>query len=235
MPDRDLISMLRRLAGAQPDALAFRTEERTWRFDAVRDTAWQIGQALRAEGIGPGDRVACLTRHVIETTLLTLGAASIGAVCMPVNWRLSAQEAAYILANGGARLLITDAMFAATARTAAPPGLRRLLAVDACEGIDGFEAWYLAQPATDPGWLPDPDSTALQPPPPCSCCACLPQDSPSGLAAWIVEKFHGWTDCKRSPEEALSKDEMLTNICIYWFGGRIGSSMRLYKETLANK
>lgn len=69
----------------------------------------------------------------------------------------------------------------------------------------------------------------------CSPTRCRAQDSPSGLAAWIVEKFHGWTDCKRSPEEALSKDEMLTNICIYWFGGRIGSSMRLYKESLANK
>jgi acyl-CoA synthetase (AMP-forming)/AMP-acid ligase II len=162
LPDRDLISMLRRLAAAQPDALAFRTDARTWRFDEVRDTVWQIGQALRAEGIGPGDRVACLTRHVIETTLLTLGAASIGAVCMPVNWRLSAQEAAYILANGGARLLITDAMFAATARAASPPGLLRLMAVDACEGLSGFEAWYRAQAATDPGWLPDPDTTALQ-------------------------------------------------------------------------
>ena len=44
-----------------------------------------------------------------------------------------------------------------------------------------------------------------------------------------------WTDCKGTPDNALSKDEMLTNICIYWFSGRITSSVRLYKETLANK
>ncbi|KAF8056825.1 epoxide hydrolase [Scenedesmus sp. PABB004] len=61
------------------------------------------------------------------------------------------------------------------------------------------------------------------------------QDSPVGLAAWILEKFRTWSDCGGDPDAALSKDEMLTNICIYWFGGRIASSMRLYKETLSNK
>lgn len=39
-----------------------------------------------------------------------------------------------------------------------------------------------------------------------------------GLAAWILEKFHGWTDCGGNPDSALSKDEMLTNILIYWWG-----------------
>eukprot|EP00878_Enallax_costatus_P000126 GHUV01000166.1.p1 GENE.GHUV01000166.1~~GHUV01000166.1.p1 ORF type:complete len:398 (+),score=108.50 GHUV01000166.1:2289-3482(+) len=59
-------------------------------------------------------------------------------------------------------------------------------------------------------------------------------DSPVGLAAWILEKFRTWSDCGQVPDNALSKDELLTNICIYWFGGRIASSMRLYKETLSN-
>lgn len=60
-------------------------------------------------------------------------------------------------------------------------------------------------------------------------------DSPVGLSAWILEKLKGWSDCGADPEEALTKDEMLTNISIYWFGGRIASSMRLYKETMANR
>ena len=62
MPDRDLNAMLRRLAANQPDLVAFRTPERTWTFAQVFETACRIGNALRAEGIGPGDRVACLTR-----------------------------------------------------------------------------------------------------------------------------------------------------------------------------
>ena len=109
-----------------------------------------------------GARAYCLTRHVIETTLLTLAACKIGAVCMPVNWRLSADEATYILANGEARVLLTDAMFAATARRAAPEGLLAMLATDECAGLTLFASWYLAHPATDPGLQPDPDATALQ-------------------------------------------------------------------------
>ena len=56
-------------------------------------------------------------------------------------------------------------------------------------------------------------------------------DSPIGLAAWIVEKFHGWTDCNNDPQQAISFDDMLTNICLYWFTGSITSSSRLYYET----
>ena len=53
-------------------------------------------------------------------------------------------------------------------------------------------------------------------------------DSPAGLAAWIVEKFRAWTDCNGSPENAVSRDEMLANISLYWFTGAIGSSFWPY-------
>ncbi len=54
-------------------------------------------------------------------------------------------------------------------------------------------------------------------------------DSPAGLAAWIVEKFFAWTDNGgRSPEDAVSRDEMLANISLYWFTGAIGSSFWPY-------
>ena len=53
-------------------------------------------------------------------------------------------------------------------------------------------------------------------------------DSPAGLAAWIVEKFHAWTDNDGSPDDAFSRDEMLANISLYWFTGAIGSSFWPY-------
>ena len=53
-------------------------------------------------------------------------------------------------------------------------------------------------------------------------------DSPAGLAAWIVEKFRTWTDCGGNPENAVSRDEMLANISLYWFTGAIGSSFWPY-------
>jgi pimeloyl-ACP methyl ester carboxylesterase len=62
-------------------------------------------------------------------------------------------------------------------------------------------------------------------------------DSPAGLAAWILEKFHGWTDMPQGAEGNLddyfSKDELLTNISIYWFTESITSSMRIYYENRA--
>jgi len=56
-------------------------------------------------------------------------------------------------------------------------------------------------------------------------------DSPVGLAAWIVEKFRGWSDCNGDVETRFSKDELLTNVMLYWVTQSITSSMRLYYET----
>jgi microsomal epoxide hydrolase len=53
-------------------------------------------------------------------------------------------------------------------------------------------------------------------------------DSPVGLAAWIVEKFRSWTDNDGNIESAISRDEMLTNITLYWATGAIGSSFWPY-------
>ena len=53
-------------------------------------------------------------------------------------------------------------------------------------------------------------------------------DSPTGLAAWIVEKFRAWSDCGGDVESAFSKDELLANIGFYWFTGAIGSSFWPY-------
>jgi pimeloyl-ACP methyl ester carboxylesterase len=53
-------------------------------------------------------------------------------------------------------------------------------------------------------------------------------DSPAGLAAWIVEKFRTWTDCDGDPVNAVSRDDMLANITLYWATGAIGSSFWPY-------
>ena len=54
-------------------------------------------------------------------------------------------------------------------------------------------------------------------------------DSPAGLAAWIVEKLRAWSDCGGDIESVFTKDEILTNVSIYWFTSTIGSSMRMYR------
>ena len=55
-------------------------------------------------------------------------------------------------------------------------------------------------------------------------------DSPAGLAAWIVEKFRTWSDCGGDVESSFTRDELLTNITIYWVTQTINSADRLYYE-----
>jgi pimeloyl-ACP methyl ester carboxylesterase len=56
-------------------------------------------------------------------------------------------------------------------------------------------------------------------------------DSPVGLAAWIVEKYRAWGDCEGEVERRFSKDELLANVTLYWVTETIHSSMRLYFES----
>lgn len=57
-------------------------------------------------------------------------------------------------------------------------------------------------------------------------------DSPAGLAAWIVEKFRTWSDCDGDVERRFTKDQLLTNIMLYWLPETANSSCRLYYEAV---
>lgn len=53
-------------------------------------------------------------------------------------------------------------------------------------------------------------------------------DSPVGQLAWIIEKFHGWSDCNGHPENVFSRDHMIDNVMLYWLNNAAASSARLY-------
>jgi hypothetical protein len=59
-------------------------------------------------------------------------------------------------------------------------------------------------------------------------------DSPAGLAAWIVDKFRAWSDCDGVVERRFTKDELLANITIYWVTSSINSSFLFYYESQHN-
>jgi pimeloyl-ACP methyl ester carboxylesterase len=56
-------------------------------------------------------------------------------------------------------------------------------------------------------------------------------DSPIGLAAWIVDKYRAWSDGDRNPEKKFTKDELLTNIMVYWVTETGASAGRIYRES----
>ena len=57
---------------------------------------------------------------------------------------------------------------------------------------------------------------------------------PQSSAAWIVEKFRTWSDCDGDVERVYTKDELLTNIMLYWVTECISSSVRIYYERTQN-
>ena len=59
-------------------------------------------------------------------------------------------------------------------------------------------------------------------------------DSPAGLAAWILEKFHKWGDTGGDIANAFALEDLATILSVYWFTQTIGSSVRLYKEAFAD-
>ncbi len=56
-------------------------------------------------------------------------------------------------------------------------------------------------------------------------------DSPAGLLAWMVEKFQAWSDCDGHPEHCFTRDQLITNVMLYWVTQTSASSARLYWET----
>ncbi|MEE4541311.1 epoxide hydrolase family protein [Streptomyces sp. V4-01] len=55
-------------------------------------------------------------------------------------------------------------------------------------------------------------------------------DSPIGQLAWIVEKFREWSDSDKVPEDAVDRDDLLTNVMLYWLTATAGSSAQFYFE-----
>jgi acyl-CoA synthetase (AMP-forming)/AMP-acid ligase II len=147
MTDPTFIDILRQQARRRPQALAYRCGDRRWTFADVERDSNRLANALVALGIGPGDRVAALTKFHVEALLLTLAAAKLGAVCMPVNWRLAPSEVRYIVDHGGAKLMLADRGFLPLVDRAAMPRLQQVLVTEGAQGdLPGFSDWFAAAP-----------------------------------------------------------------------------------------
>ncbi len=105
--------LLKKRADICPHRAAFVEFERNRRFTfaQLNARANRVANGLLAQGIRPGDRVATLLKNSIEFVETYFAVAKIGAVMVPVNWRLVAGEIAYILQDSGAIALVYDSDF----------------------------------------------------------------------------------------------------------------------------
>ncbi len=157
-----MLDLFRQHARERPNDTVYWSPNSVWTFQAINQAASRLANGLMHLGVEPGDRVACLSKHTAETVLVWLAAAKLGAVCMPVNWRLAPPEVDYILSNGGARVLVVDSEFADTAARLTVEPLTLLGTLNGFEKVPALSDWMSGFDDTDPGFHAEPDDTALQ-------------------------------------------------------------------------
>jgi long-chain acyl-CoA synthetase len=157
--DLRVADVVRERAAERPDVVAIAHGERALTYAGLHDRSSRLAQALLATGAGLETRVAYLGRTAPEVVELLFATSKIGAVTVPLNWRLAAPELAVILEDAGAPLLIVDPGYAEVAgelAAAVPQNLRVVVT-----GTD-YEKWMGAQPPDDPGHRGESGDTVVQ-------------------------------------------------------------------------
>ena len=131
----DLGSWIGRRAAATPRLPAITFDGHTTSYGELLDRIDRLAAELAAGGVGRGDRVGYLGLNDPMFLITLFAAARIGAVFVPLNYRLTAAELGYILADAGVHTLLADARHAAVAGPVlSGSGVRRALALSAVPG-----------------------------------------------------------------------------------------------------
>jgi len=158
---RSVTSMLRHWAAVRPDAPMFTQGPDTVSWAGLYGRAVRVAAALASSGVGPGGRVAFLDRNCVEYFEVFFGCALLGAVIVPVNWRLAPVEMAAVVDDAGAMVLVHGPEFdgaATVIRDSVPT-------VEASVSLAEYAGWRDAvreATAVDPGFEPGPDDVVAQ-------------------------------------------------------------------------
>jgi long-chain acyl-CoA synthetase len=166
MPQPDIASIaeiVRAHAVKRPDAVALVVGERTISFAELDARSSQAAQAFLAAGVGSGDRVAFIEKNSAEFFEVVCGLAKLGAVGVPVNWRLAAPEMLHIVEDAQAKVIVVGSEFFGHVEAIED----RLTTVDAVVAIGNharwpsYDGWAAGHPAEDPGVTTGPDDVAF--------------------------------------------------------------------------
>jgi long-chain acyl-CoA synthetase len=152
--DVRVADVIRRHAAQRPRAVALRHGDRELTYADLDERSNRLAQALLARGVGAGTRVAYLDRSSPEVIELLLAASKVGAVLVPLNWRLSPPELAGVLADAQAPVLIVGPAFHEVAEQLGAP---ELIVVDGA-----YERWLAAHEPLDPGGRGAADDVIVQ-------------------------------------------------------------------------
>ncbi|MGF1605967.1 MAG: long-chain-fatty-acid--CoA ligase [Rhodothalassiaceae bacterium] len=162
---RSIADLIRRHAAEAPDRPAINYDGAITDYATLDRRASQVAQALLAEGLQPGDRVAHVGFNSQRYFELLFGAAKAGMVLVSVNWRLAPPEVAHVIADSGARLVFADQALFELVDKSLPllPEARHLIALSGARpNWPSYEAWRDAQATDDPGGDQDTDAAVVQ-------------------------------------------------------------------------
>src|SRR5688500_14738662 len=159
IPDVRVADVIRRHAERRPDAVALRDGARELTYGELDERSNRLAQALLAGGVTAGTRVAYLDRSSTEVVELLFAASKVGAVLVPLNWRLAAPELVAVLSDAQSPVLIAGPAF----RDVAEDVLLRLSpAPDLLVVWEGYERWLAAHVPRDPCARGDADAVIVQ-------------------------------------------------------------------------
>ena len=186
-----LADLLRRTAQRLPHKLAVHCGDTRWTYAEFDALVTRLAAGLAGRGIAHGERVAVLARNSHGFAALRFALARLGAVLVPINFMLKADEVAFILRHAGAKTLATDSGLAQLARAAA--------------AIDTKVKDFIWLPSEDPS-EPVPGMASFHDL--ATCTAALP-DSPLQSTDLLQIVYTSGT-------ESLPKGAMLTHDAVLW-------------------
>ncbi|WP_372512193.1 long-chain-fatty-acid--CoA ligase [Frankia umida] len=166
-PEWTLPATSARHARERPEHPAIVCERRIVTYADVHEASNRVAHALRTAGVQAGTRIAYLGRESEYYYIVVLGCAKVGAVLVPVNWRLTSAEVDHILRDSGARVLFADSAFAGTIERVRPglPGLVSVVLVDGPRTADpgqGLRTWWADAPSGELNPSSSPDGPVVQ-------------------------------------------------------------------------
>ena len=150
-----LDDLVRRNAGRHAARTAFRLGERVVTHAEYADRVGRLAGGLARAGVGVGDRVAVLAPNALEFCDLFGAAARLGAILVPINARLSAEELAHVVADASPRVLVAAPALRASLEAAAAPAGGRFVIGAADGGWTAFDALYEGEAHTAPAPVDD--------------------------------------------------------------------------------
>ena len=154
-PDLRVADVVRTLGDRRGDHVAIRRDDRAITYGELDERSSRLAQALLAAGVRNGSRVAHLDRTGPEVIELLFAVSKIGAVLVPLNWRLAPPELSLVLDDAQPPVLVAGASFASVAEQLA--GAAELVVVG-----EAYERWLAAHEPVDPGERGESSDVVLQ-------------------------------------------------------------------------